>query len=88
LGFRTISNFVGNCTGRSPGFSPRRMRFDIGGGFQDHRQGVGLRKLTILDTFRLTQPAHRILRLAAGAAACRARSRGTQRAANLRPQTL
>src|SRR5262249_12580504 len=24
--FTTISNFVGNCTGRSPGFSPRRMR--------------------------------------------------------------
>ena len=24
--FRTISNLVGNCTGRSPGFSPRRMR--------------------------------------------------------------
>src|SRR5262249_28112799 len=26
LRFTTISNFVGNCTGRSPGFSPRRMR--------------------------------------------------------------
>ena len=26
LRFRTISNFVGNCTGRSPGFAPRRMR--------------------------------------------------------------
>jgi DNA-binding beta-propeller fold protein YncE len=26
LRFTTISNFVGNCTGRSPGFAPRRMR--------------------------------------------------------------
>src|SRR6516165_7141992 len=26
LRFTTISNFVGNCTGRSPGFEPRRMR--------------------------------------------------------------
>jgi hypothetical protein len=26
LRFTTISNFVGSCTGRSPGFSPRRMR--------------------------------------------------------------
>jgi hypothetical protein len=26
LRFTVISNFVGNCTGRSPGFSPRRMR--------------------------------------------------------------
>jgi hypothetical protein len=26
LRFRAISYFVGNCTGRSPGFSPRRMR--------------------------------------------------------------
>src|SRR5262249_54574673 len=26
LSFRTISNFVGSCTGRSPGFSPRRIR--------------------------------------------------------------
>jgi hypothetical protein len=26
LRFTTISNLVGNCTGRSPGFSPRRMR--------------------------------------------------------------
>src|SRR6516164_7611006 len=26
LRFRTISNFVGNCTGRSAGFAPRRMR--------------------------------------------------------------
>jgi hypothetical protein len=26
LRFTIISNFVGNCTGRSPGFSPRRMR--------------------------------------------------------------
>src|SRR6516164_10426337 len=26
LRFTAISNFVGNCTGRSPGFSPRRMR--------------------------------------------------------------
>ena len=26
LRFRTISNFVGNYTGRSAGFSPRRMR--------------------------------------------------------------
>ena len=26
LRFTTISYFVGNCTGRSPGFSPRRMR--------------------------------------------------------------
>src|SRR5215468_9100902 len=26
LRFRTISNFVGNCTGRSPGFAPCRMR--------------------------------------------------------------
>src|SRR5262249_723483 len=26
LRFTTISNLVGNCTGRWPGFSPRRMR--------------------------------------------------------------
>jgi amidase len=26
LRFRTISYFTGNCTGRSPGLSPRRMR--------------------------------------------------------------
>jgi hypothetical protein len=26
LRFTAISNLVGNCTGRSPGFSPRRMR--------------------------------------------------------------
>jgi hypothetical protein len=26
LRFGTISNFVGNCTGRLPGFAPRRMR--------------------------------------------------------------
>ena len=26
LRFRTISNLVGNCTGRSPGFAPRKMR--------------------------------------------------------------
>jgi hypothetical protein len=26
LTFTAISNFVGNCTGRSPGFMPRRMR--------------------------------------------------------------
>src|SRR6516165_6133208 len=26
LRFTAISNFVGNCTGRSPGFAPRRMR--------------------------------------------------------------
>ena len=26
LRFTAISNFAGNCTGRSPGFSPRRMR--------------------------------------------------------------
>jgi len=26
LRFTIISNFVGTCTGRSPGFSPRRMR--------------------------------------------------------------
>src|SRR5262249_3922674 len=26
LRFTTISYFVGNCTGRSPGFAPRRMR--------------------------------------------------------------
>src|SRR5262249_14044369 len=26
LRLTAISNFVGNCTGRSPGFSPRRMR--------------------------------------------------------------
>src|SRR6516162_3456483 len=26
LRFTAISYFVGNCTGRSPGFSPRRMR--------------------------------------------------------------
>jgi hypothetical protein len=26
LRFTTISNLVGNCTGRSPGFAPRRMR--------------------------------------------------------------
>src|SRR5262249_24762377 len=26
LRLTTISNFVGNCTGRSPGFAPRRMR--------------------------------------------------------------
>src|SRR5262249_36744541 len=26
LRFTTISNLVGNCTGRSPGLSPRRMR--------------------------------------------------------------
>ena len=26
LRFTTISNFVGSCTGRLPGFSPRRMR--------------------------------------------------------------
>ena len=26
LAFTTISNFVGSCTGRSPAFSPRRMR--------------------------------------------------------------
>jgi hypothetical protein len=26
LRFTTISNFVGNCTGRFPGFSPRRIR--------------------------------------------------------------
>src|SRR5262249_46145568 len=26
LRFTTISNLVGNCTGRSPGFSPRRIR--------------------------------------------------------------
>jgi hypothetical protein len=29
LRFRTASNFVGNCTGRSPGFSPRRSGFDV-----------------------------------------------------------
>jgi hypothetical protein len=27
--FTTISNFVGNCTGRSPGFSPRNSRTSI-----------------------------------------------------------
>jgi putative ABC transport system substrate-binding protein len=26
LRFTAISNFVGNCTGRSPGFAPRRIR--------------------------------------------------------------
>jgi hypothetical protein len=26
LRFTTISNLVGNCTGRSPGIAPRRMR--------------------------------------------------------------
>src|SRR5262249_61687259 len=26
LRFRTISYFTGNCTGRSPGFAPRRIR--------------------------------------------------------------
>jgi hypothetical protein len=26
LRFTTISNLVGNCTGRSPGFAPRRMQ--------------------------------------------------------------
>jgi hypothetical protein len=26
LRLTTISNFTGNCTGRSPGFAPRRMR--------------------------------------------------------------
>src|SRR5262249_44086008 len=32
LRFTTISNLVGNCTGRSPGFSPRQDAIHIGGG--------------------------------------------------------
>src|SRR5262249_40639525 len=32
LRFTTISILVGNCTGGSPGFPPRRMRFHMGGG--------------------------------------------------------
>ena len=29
LRFTAVSNFTGNCTGRSPGFSPRRMRLRL-----------------------------------------------------------
>ena len=34
LRFTTISNLVGSCTGRSPGFAPRRMRADDMAGAQ------------------------------------------------------
>jgi hypothetical protein len=39
LRFRTISNFVGNCTGRSPGFLPSRMRSRYGQDKKNSREG-------------------------------------------------
>ena len=39
LRFTTISNLVGNYTGRAPGFSPRRMRSRYGQDKKNSREG-------------------------------------------------
>ena len=60
LRFTTISNLVGSCTGRSPGFSPRRMRmfvFEIFGGLDRDGLVIAVRARLAIDGDRKSRCA-------------------------------